>query len=267
MTSQSIALVRRPTSISSWSLPALLRAGSILADLVLPRECAGCAVPGAAVCGRCSEALSGPVFRATPGRPGQPACLAAARYAGPVRAMLLAYKERGRFDAARPLAAALAHATAAAVRPAPPRPVLLVPVPSSRSAVRRRGLDHVARLAAGAAGELRRAGLAAEVAPMLQQVRPVADQAGMGARERAVNIAGAFGVRAVPRSLLRARGRAGVLPAVIVPTVIVPTVIVVDDIVTTGATLAEAVRALRGSGVDVAGAAVVAATPARGGLR
>jgi predicted amidophosphoribosyltransferase len=169
--------------------------------------------------------------------------------------MLIAFKERGRVDAGRPLAAALARAVAAAtaavaaVRGSPPRPILLVPVPSSRAAVSRRGFDHAARLASGAAHELRRRGLAVEVAHVLRPVRPVADQAGMGARERAANISGAFGVRGLPRSLRAMHSR--------------PDVIVVDDIVTTGASLAEAARALRGCGVDVAGAAVVAATPGR----
>jgi predicted amidophosphoribosyltransferase len=127
---------------------------------------------------------------------------------------------------------------------------VLVPVPSSASAVRRRGFDHAVRLASGAARELRRRGLAVEVAPVLQAVRPVADQAGMGARERAANISGAFGIRALPRGMRQGDGRR-------------PVVLIVDDIVTTGATLAEAARALRGCGVDVAGAAVVAATPGR----
>jgi predicted amidophosphoribosyltransferase len=240
---------------------ALARAAGVLADLVSPRACAGCAAPGCTACPDCLAALSGPVLRTVPGAAGlpapagtrtSPACHAAASYDGPVRAMLLAFKERGRVDAARPLAAALGRAVLAA-RDSPEQPLLLVPVPSARSAVRRRGFDHGVRLACGAARELRRRGCAADAAPMLRLMRPVADQAGMGAGGRAANVAGAFGVRGIGRPLRRAANP--------------PEVVLVDDIVTTGASLAEAARALSECGVEALAAAVVAATPRRSPVR
>jgi predicted amidophosphoribosyltransferase len=82
------------------------------------------------------------------------------------------------------------------------------------------------------------------VAPgVLRLDRVVRDSAGLGRRERERNLRGALRARA-PTATAGARR-----------------VVVVDDIVTTGATLREAVRALRSAGWDVAGAAVVAGTP------
>jgi predicted amidophosphoribosyltransferase len=72
------------------------------------------------------------------------------------------------------------------------------------------------------------------------------DQAGLDRVQRLANLAGAF--RAV-----------GVHPS--------GPVVVVDDIVTTGATLAEAVRACQAAGRPVIGGAVVAATMRGGGAR
>jgi predicted amidophosphoribosyltransferase len=81
------------------------------------------------------------------------------------------------------------------------------------------------------------------VAPnALALTRSPQDSAGLGIAERAANLAHAM----VARS-----------PAVRAGAV------VVDDIVTTGATLGEASRALAAAGWPVIGAAVVAATPRR----
>lgn len=202
-----------------------------LVDLVLPRACIGCGGHLGALCPRCVPVL--------PAQRGADGTWAAARYEGAVRAALLAYKERGRRDLAAPLAELLARSVAAAGSGGrgPPR-LVLVPVPSARSVAAARGGDHVLRLArrAGAVCGLRTA------CGALTLTRQVRDSAGLTSAERSTNLAHAFVARrAVP-------GCAA---------------LVVDDILTTGATLRECVRALRAAGWPVAGAAVIAATPRR----
>ncbi|MFI6442407.1 ComF family protein [Streptomyces sp. NPDC050759] len=107
-------------------------------------------------------------------------------------------------------------------------PVLLVPVPSARRAVRARGHDPARRIALAAAGELRRAGMPARVVAVLRQRRRVADQSGLNSRQRLDNLAGALAV--VP-------GGGRLLTEGLV--------VLVDDLMTTGASLTEAARAVR----------------------
>lgn len=204
-----------------------------LLDLVLPRQCVGCGRGGGSLCAGCRA--GGPVLRLEAGPP----TVAAGAYTDTLRAALLAYKERGRRDLARPLGDLLARAVRAALTgaPGPAGPVLLVPVPSSRAAAAARGGDHVLRLARRAAA-VSGVRLAAGALVLRRVPR---DSAGLGAAERAANLAAAMAARPP--------GAAAAL--------------VLDDIVTTGATLREACRALTAAGWPVLGAAVVAATPRR----
>ena len=198
-----------------------------LADLLLPCRCGGCGTPGELLCPACRPEQPIRV-------PGCPvAVVAAGRYAGGLRTAVLRYKERGRHDLAAPLGALLAGAAAGFMAPG----TVLVPVPSSRAAVRRRGGDHAQRLARVAG---RRLGV--PIVPALRLVRAVRDSAGLGLTERQANLAHAMVAR--PAS----PGTAAVI---------------VDDIVTSGATLAESVRALHSAGWPVTAAAVVAVTPRR----
>ncbi|MFJ2102374.1 ComF family protein [Streptomyces anulatus] len=245
-----------------------------LTGLLLPVACAGCGRPRTELCTACGAALHGaparPV-RPSPRPPGLPAVYAAAPYENAVRAVLLAHKERGALGLAGALGRALAGCVrAGAGRPGYAGPLLLVPVPSARSSTAARGHDPVRRIAAAAARDLRRAGLPAQVLPLLRQRkhlgrqarvlrqrRAVADQSGLGARQRRANLAGALeltagGGRLLRHGLLRLGG-----------------VVLVDDLLTTGSTLAEAARAVgeaggvgrESSAHGVCRAAVVAASP------
>jgi predicted amidophosphoribosyltransferase len=169
---------------------------------------------------------------------GALATVAAASYSDAVRAALIAYKERGRRDLGRPLGALLTGAVSGLLEfnRTPSAPVVLVAVPSSRGAAAARGGDHVARLVRRVAVSI---GIRCATGA-LSLVRGVQDSAGLSSAERAANLGGAMTARLAPPGC---------------------TAVLIDDIVTTGATLREARRALVESGWPVIGAAVVAATP------
>ena len=132
--------LRRPTCATSATGAIVGSVLADLADLVFPRRCVGCGSELGVLCPQCLPA--GPALRGTDG------VWFAARYEGPVRAALLAYKERGRRDLAPALAELLARAVVAS-RLADPYAggLVLVPAPSAHAAAAARGGDHVARLA------------------------------------------------------------------------------------------------------------------------
>lgn len=150
-----------------------------------------------------------------------------ARYADMTARVIRAFKEDGRTALARPLGALMAEL----VRDAGWQDAVLVPVPPSRAALRRRGY---------AVPEMLARRCEARMARWLRPRGDVADQRLLGREERRRNVAGAF----------TARSRTG-------------SVVIVDDVMTTGATLRAARDALDGAGLRVVGAVVLADTPLR----
>ncbi len=243
---------RRFVSRIRWLLVALL-------DLVVPAECLGCGARGVALCPPCGSALRRCPRRTAPEPcpPLLPPVWTVAAYDAMVRSALVAHKDERRFALARSLGDALARALSPALQPVLPgavsvaRPardgrVLVVPVPSRAASTRARGHDPLGRIARRAVRRLRRRGRRLVLAPALTHVRDVADQAGLHAAGRAVNLSGALAIRA--------SWAAGVRGA---------RVVVVDDIITTGASAAEACAAIRRGGGEVLAVATIAATARR----
>lgn len=217
--------------------------------VVLPVTCASCGAVDRALCRRCGEHLARDTgvraceLRVVAGDGSRIPVFAASDYEGAVKALIAALKERGRTDAARPLGLLLrramsglaesARAPASATGPLP----AWVPVlaPSSPRSRRARGYAHLAVLWEVAVPGTRGV-------DGLRVSRLVRDQAGLSRHGRAANLRGAY--VADPR-LGGAR------------------VVLVDDVVTSGATIRESVRALEAVGAVVIGCAVIAETRRR----
>ena len=235
--------MRQPLRVSSPSPSSWSDAGR---DLALGGRCVGCERPGRVLCRGCRSALPTRARPAwpTPTPPGLAPPWAGGDYDDVLRAMVVEHKEHGVFALSAPLGDVLAAVVADLARGSPGE-VVLVPVPSRRAVVRRRGHDPLLRLTRHAAGRLRRQGVHASVRRALVPVVRVRDQAGLGAEERAANLAGSMACRRAPG--VAAEGL----------------LVVVDDVITTGATLREAQRALEERGARVDAVAAVAATRRR----
>jgi predicted amidophosphoribosyltransferase len=251
-----------PGSLTPWSRLAavasglsrsLADGGRDLATLAWPVACAGCGAPDVVLCASCLLLLTaGARHAAVAAWPDGPGVWAASAYRGVPARLVVSWKDRGRHDLTAAFGTALAGPLAAcrlAAGTGTDR-LSLVPVPTARRNRRRRGSDLVRDLAVAAS---RRTGgwpgAPPDVVPALRHVRRVRDQAELGAEARRANLHGAFGVRR--QWAERVNGRA---------------VIIVDDIVTTGATVAEAARALSAEGARPVGACCLCVTARQQGV-
>jgi ComF family protein len=202
-------------------VPPFLRG---LLALLLPPACAGCGrtAPAGPLCGGCAPAPAGPL-----GAPPRSLAVwyAAIAHEGSGAEWVRRFKYparglRGLDPAAEAVALHLVRRLSRSVPGA--APALVVPIPLHPSRLRERGFSPAALLARACASEV-----GAPFAPtLLARLRDTPSQTGLSRAARRRNVAGVFvAERSAPARVW-----------------------LVDDVVTTGATLSEAARALRRSG-------------------
>jgi predicted amidophosphoribosyltransferase len=229
----------RSAACQCASVPHARDLVSDVLDLVLGRRCLGCDEPGRPLCASCLASQRGAVRIVTTGRPLPPVAAAVA-YDGLARRTILEYKEHGCRALSTALGVLLSDAVAAQARSLDAAAVTLVPVPSHRHAPR--GFDALGGVSAVAQRTLRRQGLAVDVNRPLRAATAYRPLKGLGRTARQDHVAGAF------RPVARGTAMVGRGP-----------VIVVDDVITSGATVAESVGTLLRLGVRVDAVAVIAA--------
>ncbi|WP_157263567.1 ComF family protein [Azohydromonas aeria] len=195
---------------------------------LVPR-CPGCALPLAAPGAPCADCLRMPLpFER---------CVAALDYAWPWSGVIGQLKFRDGLDLTAALSALLLQALQ---RAAPPPVELLLPLPLGPQRLRERGYNQAWELA-------RRVALALDLqadARLLLRLIDTPRQSGLAQAERQLNVRGAFGLAPGRASALRGRR-----------------VALIDDVMTTGATAAEAARTLLDAGAAAVQLWVLARTP------
>jgi ComF family protein len=240
-----------------YALDLTLRAARQALDLVLPPLCLVCRAPvgdAHSLCPACWSAMRfiGPPYCDRCGLPFEheqatggvcPGCLAhppafararaVLRYDEASKKLILRFKNADRVHAAPALARWLARAGSDLVAASD----VIVPVPLHWRRLLRRRYNQSALIAKALA---RQAGL--DWAPdALRRLRPTPSQGGLSARQRRANVRGAFAVSPRQRPKIAARR-----------------ILLIDDVLTTGATLDAAAKALRRAGAAEVAALAVA---------
>lgn len=194
---------------------------SELSQLLFPSRCFGCQKLGPTICSACRSSWHPHYYRT---KSESLTVHSALLYTPTASKIVVAAKESGLKGADQLIINAIIHALERSK--IDPTLCRLVPIPSSKSSQRRRGRSFMVDLVRHIAAQT---GIA--MLDCLELSRKVLDQSGLHRDGRAINLAGAFRLTSPVRGDL----------------------ILVDDVVTTGATLREAYRAVKSQGFHAVG--------------
>jgi len=201
---------------------------SELKYLLFPTRCFGCRELGYSICSKCRKLWNPHPYQS---RIHNLAVNSAIPYSPVAKNILLAAKEQNIKSADQLVLSAMKASLNELFQKFPS--CALVPIPSGRSANRRRGREFINEMAISVARDF---GVA--VLPLLEHQRIVRDQSKLNIADRRDNLAMALSIRS--EFLGNYSGEK---------------VVILDDLVTTGATINEANRALTKAGFEVQAAA------------
>lgn len=205
-----------------------------MAELIFPSRCIGCSQLGISICSLCRKSWHPHIYHRDLSILSQTyPVVSAVKYSPIASKVLLSAKESGQSAADQLLISAISHALTFFTKKYGVGD--LVGIPSRKSATRKRGRNFMVEITKSVAKAE-----SIKALDILQHTRSVRDQSQLDSEQRSRNIAGAL-TASKNSSKLDSHGNTGPL-------------IIVDDLITTGATLAEAIRALRTAGYAVIGA-------------
>ena len=184
-----------------------------ISQLLFPELCVGCGQHKGLLCKKCSWEWSG---RPIKNQINKIPLISASYYSHSISKIILRAKEDNDRRARLLIANSIAQFISA--------PMTIVPIPSRKAALRRRGFDHsyllakeIARLSSGSALRI------------LKVNRTIRDQTSVSHEARFANLAGAYSAKFGNR--------------------LTSPVVLIDDLVTTGSSMREAIRALEDAGI------------------
>ena len=200
----------------------MLKSIHSLKELIYPNICLSCGKTGAKICHNCSK-----YWLAKPNKSKieNNYLFFVATYDESTSPIILAAKESGSREAVKLIARSIACSISFAISNLDiSKPINLITIPSQLSAIRKRGRDHIKDLVLEVMIQLDQQNIDAIYLPILKPIKKIKDQSNLNGLQRKENMSHAFIAKSSQISQ--------------------SAVILIDDLVTTGASVQEGVRAL-----------------------
>jgi predicted amidophosphoribosyltransferase len=193
-----------------------------LHQLIYPASCLVCQKPNHLICPSCISTWQQPIKT---GQINKIPIYFSTYYSAECAKIILSAKENGNTVARQLLVNAIANAIGKVIYDFKlQESITLITIPSRKSAIRKRGRDHINQLVAEVISLAKIDGIEISNLNMLQLNKSIEDQSKLNKGERAANLYGAY-LAICPESAPK-------------------NLIIIDDLITTGASVQEAVRVL-----------------------